>query len=140
MAYWNGRRWIAGDALAREPASAHVARWAATVLMLIGLLALVIPLRMALAGKTAPGCALSGLELGGAAVVQVNGWGMRHSADYVLRWTEPQITQVQYWWSTSRGTLQQTVLNNQGSGTYSVALFYRGPKGEVWDASCSMGV
>jgi hypothetical protein len=140
MSFWDGNRWVSEPAVEQPPAPSRRTNWAATALMLLGLLAIAIPLQLVAAGNTPPGCALSARMAGSSSVVQVDGWGMRHSADYVIRWTEPQITQVQYWWSSSKGNLQQTVLNNQGSGTYTASLYYRGPKGETWEASCSLGV
>jgi hypothetical protein len=108
--------------------------------MLAGIGMLIVPIAMATAGGSSAGCALSTTVLGGTPVVQIDGWGMKHSADYVIRWVEPVITQTQYWWSTSRGVLQQTVLNNQGAGTYQASLYYLGRRGEVWEATCSLEV
>jgi hypothetical protein len=108
--------------------------------MIAGLTMTVLPLALSAAAVHSAGCSLSSVVLGGTAVVQVDGWGMKRSADYVIRWSEPLITQTQYWWSTSKGTLQQTVLNNQGPGTYQASLYYLGRQGEFWEASCLLEV
>lgn len=139
MSFWNGTRWIEDKQSAPRKDSSRASRWSATILMLFGLAAVAVPLTLVSAGQ-APGCALSSVVLGGTPVVQVDGWDMRHNATYVIRWVEPTITQTQYWWSTSKGMLQQTVLNNQGTGVFSASLYYLGPRGETWETSCSMTV
>ena len=140
MSFWDGKQWVAEGAAEPKRAPSSPARWAATLVMLLGLLAVAVPLQLVLAGGATPGCALSSVERGGTPVIQVDGWGMRHNATYVIRWVEPLITQTQYWWSTSKGQLQQTVLNNQGSGVYTASLFEMGRRGETWEASCSIAV
>jgi hypothetical protein len=49
MSYWNGTAWVA-DATPSKPAPSKRANWAATILMVVGLVALMLPLQMTMAG------------------------------------------------------------------------------------------
>lgn len=99
-----------------------------------------------LAAHAQPTCSLSQRTLGGVDVIQIDASGLRHNADYRIDWVEPQITQVQYRWSSVTGTLYQTVLDNQGPGTFTASLFFLsyGPRGQepsaTFEASCSLAV
>lgn len=70
----------------------------------------------------APSCSLSSLVLGGVPVVSASAVNLKHGV-YEIAWTEPQITQTQYVSTTSWGSAGQTVLNNQGSGTYTASFW-----------------
>jgi hypothetical protein len=70
-----------------------------------------------------PGCSLSAETLGGSPVIFLDAAGFQHGAWFQIDWVEPQITQVQYMWSTSTGVLQYDVMKDQGSGTYTASLW-----------------
>ena len=142
MTFWDGSQWVdETPAPSHKPSRLH--NWAATGLMVLGLAAITVPLRFAAASSHNTGgasCTLSSAVLGGAAVIQISAVGVRHSTDFMIEWVEPSITQTEYMWSTSQGTLQDTVMNDQGTGTYSATLYWRSNKGDVWEASCSTTV
>ncbi len=143
MSYWDGTRWLA-DKTASAPKPSRLHNWAATAVMVFGLAAVIAPLQLIAASSNNTGndasCTLSSIVLGGSDVIEIDAAGMRHSTNYSIEWVEPAITQTEYMWSTSKGQLQDTVMNNQGSGTYSASLYWRSSKGDVWEASCSMAV
>lgn len=70
-----------------------------------------------------PSCSLSSLVLGGVPVVSASAVNLKHNAAFEIAWSEPSITQTQYVSSTSWGSAGQTVLNDQGSGTYTAAFW-----------------
>jgi hypothetical protein len=90
--------------------------------------------------KADPSCTLSSIVLGGTSVIQIDATGLHHNANYEIDWVEPLMTQTEYMWSTSKGELQDTVLDDQGSGTYTANLLYLGSQGGVWETSCSLTV
>jgi hypothetical protein len=112
--------------------------------MIVGLAAVVAPLQLIAASShnsgNAASCTLSSVVLGGSPVIEIDAVGMRRSANYKIEWAEPAITQTQYMWSTSKGQLQDTVMNNQGSGAYSASVYWRSNRGDVWEAACSTNV
>jgi hypothetical protein len=144
MSTWDGTRWVADKAAPSAPRPSRAANWAATAVMVIGLAAVIAPLQLLAASSHNTGngasCTLSSMVLGGSAVVEIDAVGMRHSTNYLIEWVEPALTQTEYMWSTSKGQLQDTVMNNQGAGTFSASLYWRSNQGDVWEASCSMAV
>lgn len=144
MSFWNGSRWVNESTPTPTSKPSRLADWAATGLMILALGAVAAPLQFVAAGSHNTGggasCTLSSVVLGGAAVIEIDAVGMRHSTDYKIEWAEPTILQTEYMWSTSKGTLQDTVMNDQGSGSYSADLYWRSNKGDVWEASCSTTV
>ena len=89
-----------------------------------------------------PSCSLASVTLGGADVVFLNVAGVQHGAWFQVDWVEPQITQVQYMWSTSSGVLQDDVLNDQGSGTYTASVWSLDKRGNpvALETTCSAAV
>jgi hypothetical protein len=144
MSYWNGTRWVAEMTAPPPSPPSRAANWAATAVIVVGLAAAIAPLQLIAASAHNAGsgasCTLSSLVLGGSPVIEIDALGMRHSANYKIEWIEPAITQTQYMWSTSKGQLQDTVMNNQGSGTFSASLYWRSNHGDVWEADCSTTV
>jgi hypothetical protein len=112
--------------------------------MVVGLAVVIAPVQLIAAsshnGGSGASCTLSSVVLGGSPVIQIDALGMRRSANYRIEWVEPVITQTEYMWSTSKGQLQDTVINNQGTGAYSASLYWRSNHGDVWEAACSTSV
>jgi len=89
-----------------------------------------------------PSCTLVAESLGGSPVVFLSVTGLAHGAWFQIDWTEPQITQVQYMWSTSTGVLEDSVMNDQGSGVYSATVWSLDKHGNpvAQQAACSVPV
>jgi len=89
-----------------------------------------------------PTCSLTAQSMGGADVVFIDAAGLSHGAWFQVDWVEPQITQVQYMWSTSAGVLQDSVMNDQGSGTYTATIWSLDRHGapQSFQATCSVSV
>jgi len=89
-----------------------------------------------------PTCSLSAQTLGGAQVIFFSMSGLQHNAWFQIEWSEPQITQVQHMWSTSTGVLQDDVMNDQGSGTYTASVWSLDRQGNpaLMAATCSLSV
>ena len=89
-----------------------------------------------------PTCTLTAERLGGADVVFLDAAGLAHGAWFQVDWVEPQITQVQYMWATSAGVLQDDVMNDQGSGTYTATIWSLDKRGipQSFQATCSVSV
>lgn len=94
------------------------------------------------ASSGTPSCTLTAMVLGGNPVISASATNLKHSASFVIAWTEPAITQTQYVSSTSWGTAGQTVLNNQGSGTFTAAFWSADRAGQplALQATCSITV
>ena len=142
--FWDGSHWVAETTDTPVTRPSRLTDWAVTGLMIFAIGAVALPLQLVAASShntgSAASCTLSSVVLGGAAVIEIDAVGVRHSTDFMIEWAEPAITQTEYMWSTSQGTLMDTVMNDQGSGTYSAALYWRSNKGDVWEASCSTTV
>jgi hypothetical protein len=144
MSFWNGTQWVTEEH-APNPKRTHFSVRSATLVSAITLAAaLLMPLSTVAAAahhtSSTVSCTLSSVVLGGSAVIEIDAVGVRHSSNFKIEWVEPAITQTEYMWSTSTGTLQDTVMNDQGSGTYSASLYWRSNSGDVWEASCSTSV
>jgi hypothetical protein len=144
MTFWNGSHWVQEAAPPSRIKPSRLQNWAATCLMVAGFALVAMPLAATYARSStphaAPSCGLAAVTLAGTDVVQITASGLPHGANFEISWTEPQITQTQYYWSTNQGTLQDTVLNNQGPGEYTASVWWRSNKGNVWETSCSMDV
>jgi hypothetical protein len=144
MSFWDGNQWVDEAAPHVPVVRSRVRDWAATTVMLVGLSLAVMPFASTMArtsgGHADAACSLAAMNLGNTDVVQITATGLPHKANFEIYWTEPQITQTQYYWSTNQGMLQDTVLNNQGPGSYGASVWWRSSKGDVWEADCSLTV
>ena len=146
MSFWNGTEWVAEQHAPTTPSPrrARFTGWSTAIVSVLALVALVVPFSpITLAAhhtSSTSACTLTSVVLGGSAVIEIDATGVRHNSNFKIEWVEPAITQTEYMWSTSSGTLQDTVMNNQGSGTYSASLYWRSNGGDVWEASCSTSV
>ncbi|SRR6266566_4469548 len=93
MSFWDGTRWVAADP-ATEPTSSRLARWAATAVMVIGLVALMLPLGAiaSATNKSDPGCRVSPAAVGVNEGYTVSAWGLPTRTVFNLWVTENGVT------------------------------------------------
>lgn len=121
MSFWDGSRWVDADASPKSVSSRR-ANWAATAVMLIGVVALMLPFGATFAAnrKSAPslyaGCATS-CAVGGSLTVRGSGFTPSSGGQQVILWVEyPNDYCVG---STCLGFYYQPWVNDDGSFSHS---------------------
>jgi hypothetical protein len=92
MSFWDGNRWIDAES-SRRSTSSRRANWAATAVMVIGVVALVLPFGATFAGsrKNAPSLAVgcnTSCVVGGSLTVRGSGFTPSSRGQQVMLWVE----------------------------------------------------
>ena len=109
MSYWDGTRWVS-DSVDR-PTGAHRAKWPATLLMVIGLVALAIPMQLVSAGGRGhanagdPACTTSASDVAVGETFWLSAAGL------------PKDSAINLWVTDSRGT-SGSPLGGTADGTF----------------------
>jgi hypothetical protein len=128
MSDWNGTAWVEAG-VPTSPVSSKRRNWAATILMALGLVALILPLQMTVAGShraATSGCSVSPnvVDVGEAYVVSA--WGLSTRSAINLWVTENGVTKGEPIGGTTDGTFSLT----RSSQTAGVTTYtFSGPTG-----------
>jgi hypothetical protein len=92
MSYWDGSRWVDADARPVRTSSRRT-DWAATAVMLVGIVALMLPFATTFAGnrKSAPTLTVAcntSCEVGGSLTVRGSGFTPSSGGQQVILWVE----------------------------------------------------
>ena len=133
MSYWDGTRWIDADASPKRTSS-RGATWAATAVMLIGVVALLLPVGATFAAnrKSAPTLTVAcnaSCEVGGSLAVRGSGFTPSSGGQQVILWVEYPDDYCAG--STCHGFYYQPWVGNDGtfSHTFDNAILQAGEGG-----------
>jgi hypothetical protein len=107
MSYWDGTRWVADKAAPTAPRPSRAANWAATVVMVIGLAAVIAPLQLIAAAShraTDSACAVNPSWADVGETYVVSAWGLPTGIAINLWVTENGVTTGSPLGSTVEGT------------------------------------
>lgn len=138
MSFWDGTRWVQAEHTA-APTGSPRAKWAATLVMVIGLVALLVPFSSIAAAshKSDPGCTVSPSVVGVSERYTVSAWGLPTRTAINLWVTENGVTTGSPLGGTSDGTMNLSKSSPiAGTATYT----FSGPtKGHMTVyATCSV--
>jgi hypothetical protein len=133
MAFWDGNRWI-DEATSPKRTSSRRANWAATAVMIIGGMALLVPFGATYAGshKSAPSLAVgcnTSCVVGGSLTVRGSGFTPSSGGQQVTLWVEYPNDYCDG--STCHGFYYNPWVNNDGtfSHTFDNAILQAGEGG-----------
>jgi hypothetical protein len=109
MSFWDGSRWVQAEQTATNPRSRR-ANWAATLVAVIGLVALIVPFSSVAAAsqKSDPGCSVSPALVGVNTSYTVSAWGL------------PTRTGINLW-VTENGVTTGSPLGGTWDGTFNLS-------------------
>jgi hypothetical protein len=127
MSFWNGTHWVSENPTPGPRRESHGANWLATVLMAIGLAALMAPMSFIAAAShhaTASGCSVSPSSADVGETYMVSAWGIPTGTAVNLWVTEDGVTTGSPLGSTPDGNFNM----NESSQTAGVTTYtFSGP-------------
>jgi hypothetical protein len=138
MSFWDGTRWVPEEQTA-APTGSRRTTWAATLVMVLGLVALVVPFSSTAASsqKSVAGCSVSPAAVGVNAVYPVSAWGLPTRGVINLWVTENGVATGSPLGGTTDGTFN---LSRSSSSAGTTTYAFSGPtKGQMTVyATCSV--
>ena len=140
MSFWNGTQWVHAEPDG-APTRSRLARWPATFVMVLGLVALIVPFSpiAAASQKSDPGCSVSAVTVGVNTVYTVSAWGLPTRGAMNLWVTENGVTTGSPLGGTSDGTFN---LSKSSSVAGTTTYAFSGPTRNhmTMYATCSVAV
>jgi hypothetical protein len=109
MSFWNGTQWVHAEP-DRAPTRSRLARWPATFVMVLGLVALIVPFSpiAAASHKADPGCSVSPSAPTVGSTYTVAAWGL------------PTGRALNLWVTDPAGTVTGTPIGSTSDGTFTI--------------------